>query len=412
MRILIWQKGNDGRIGKNFFLALCDVCDWECIDRANQNDVEYSSQSAFDHMVNEFEPDAIAICDTFRNALPIRVPDELFVFSYWDHVTYQFAIIGKQYFERIHERDYVLLSYLDMENVDFYKILNDAEIRKHFIQFCFVPLPYENDKYEKYDDVTSCDVSLVKYYQEPMRYFTNFLRIRNGRPYEIVIQRCIGHILVCFMNEINEKGGKIADVSWMDDVLIDAFNRFDIWKYTDNKRELFNRWRNFAIVNLFESSYTSCVFDWLTSSGVDLQLWGSGWELVPKYAPYAKGEVRERSRKLQLINRNCKIIVNHDAQISLHRRIFEAIQEKTLVIQMQVDFSWDWSSYVHFFKENESIVVARSKTELIEKIHYFLTHEEERKRIASNAYDTLKNNNLFCEDVLRTVGERMQSILK
>ena len=79
---------------------------------------------------------------------------------------------------------------------------------------------------------------------------------------------------------------------------------------------------------------------------------------------------------------------------------------------MQVDFSWDWSSYVHFFKENESIVVARSKTELIEKIHYFLTHEEERKRIASNAYDTLKNNNLFCEDVLRTVGERMQSILK
>ena len=79
------------------------------------------------------------------------------------------------------------------------------------------------------------------------------------------------------------------------------------------------------------------------------------------------------------------------------RRCFEIPPTKTLMIAPKN------KDMEMLFKENVEIVYYETKDELLEKVKYYLAHDEERKRIAENCYQRIKNAGHSAEDRARQI---------
>ena len=73
-----------------------------------------------------------------------------------------------------------------------------------------------------------------------------------------------------------------------------------------------------------------------------------------------------------------KIVFNKSVKDDVNMRVFEALGCGSLLVTNQIGPGQDL-----LFKNGEHIVEYRSKRELIEKVDYYLHHEEERKKIAA-----------------------------
>ncbi|WP_026517149.1 CgeB family protein [Butyrivibrio sp. MC2021] len=63
--------------------------------------------------------------------------------------------------------------------------------------------------------------------------------------------------------------------------------------------------------------------------------------------------------------------------------------------------------FLHFFEPFEDYVYFESRKDLMDKIEYYLTHEEERNRIAKSGYEKIKANHTYrlrLEEILDIVG--------
>lgn len=88
------------------------------------------------------------------------------------------------------------------------------------------------------------------------------------------------------------------------------------------------------------------------------------------------------------------------------RRCFEIPITKTLMFSTYTD------DIASMFKENEEIVFFRNEKEFVDKIKYYLSHEEERKNIAEAGYHRLMQDGHEVEDRVKYVLDIYKKIKK
>ena len=122
-------------------------------------------------------------------------------------------------------------------------------------------------------------------------------------------------------------------------------------------------------------SHLACLAD------LGLTIYGYGeqeWKAHPRLAPCWRPPIKERERLNQCYNAS-KISVNVTRPhgfTSLNMRVYEAMAAGSLMLT-------DEKSDAHeLFEEDREIVLYRSLDELKEKAVWYLSHEEERRRIA------------------------------
>lgn len=118
-----------------------------------------------------------------------------------------------------------------------------------------------------------------------------------------------------------------------------------------------------------------------TAERVDLDVWGYGFEDLPSDSPILR-RFHGEAWGLDMYNvlKGAKIVVNRHGEVAENNannmRLFEATGVGSLLITDEKD------NLGEFFEVGKEIETYRDSDELVEKIKYFLTHEEQRARIA------------------------------
>jgi spore maturation protein CgeB len=149
------------------------------------------------------------------------------------------------------------------------------------------------------------------------------------------------------------------------------------------------RWStDVAFIGHFENDGREEYIKIIIEQGILFKLYGTDWQ-HSKYADFFTkklGGIKPGFKEYNALLNSTKIALvflskkNHDTYT---RRCFEIPATKTFMLSQYSD------DLAALFKENAEVVFFRDKSEMIEKIQYYLQHDEERERIALAGYERL-----------------------
>lgn len=120
----------------------------------------------------------------------------------------------------------------------------------------------------------------------------------------------------------------------------------------------------------------------LANDGVELALYGNGWESHPTLGRYAKG-VAKNGEELNLINNASKIVYHALSTSTLHSRFIDAAASGSFILVKHLNSDFD--PVDRLFKDKEEFVYFDGPSDISEKVFYYLNHPDERKMIGENA---------------------------
>ncbi|MFA6365069.1 MAG: glycosyltransferase [Candidatus Paceibacterota bacterium] len=143
----------------------------------------------------------------------------------------------------------------------------------------------------------------------------------------------------------------------------------------------------------------------LINSGIRFKLYGPNWENSPNFQYYKEklGEIRPLLlNEYNLALNSAKIalvFLSHLNNDTYTRRCFEIPAMKVFMLSVYTD------DLNHFFEEGKEAAYFRNKEDMMSKIRYYLSHNEERARIARAGYERLKRDGHETKDRARQIIE-------
>ncbi len=120
----------------------------------------------------------------------------------------------------------------------------------------------------------------------------------------------------------------------------------------------------------------------LLKNGVNVRLWGHGWQDYPEFREIWGGPVDFED----FLKITCESKINLSLTLSrygvphIKGRVFETAACGSFQLVGR------FSEYLKYFEEGKEIVMFDSNEDLLEEIKYYLVHEQEREKIASNMH--------------------------
>ncbi len=138
------------------------------------------------------------------------------------------------------------------------------------------------------------------------------------------------------------------------------------------------------------------IIKFLISKGVNVSVFGAGWERYPDIQRHVKGPVRKEDM-VRVINES-KISIsftkNYDGKPHCKGRVAEICACRSFLI------SEAFEGYRKIFRANE-LVMFKDEHDLLKKIKHYLAHEKERESIAARGYRRVRSE-LSLEKELRS----------
>lgn len=154
--------------------------------------------------------------------------------------------------------------------------------------------------------------------------------------------------------------------------------------------------------------YRERLADWLIDAGyTNLKLWGNGWADTKKYRPYAMGPA-ENGEVLAKINQAAKIVIGNNGSSTGAARVAETFLSGGFYINPVLPDGTDTNNIRMFLKEDEDFICFREKEDFLEKIEFYLTHEEERNMMREAGRKKtmeLLTYQMFMKNVLKKIGD-------
>lgn len=155
--------------------------------------------------------------------------------------------------------------------------------------------------------------------------------------------------------------------------------------------------------------YRQALVNWLLEAGyTNIKLWGSGWDDDEKYRPYAMG-VAENGETLSKIYQASKIVVGNNVQTSAAARAWESMLSGAFYLANYIPPECDLTD-IRKILSADQYVMFNGKEDFLKKIDYYLTHEEERKRMADIGREAALQKMTFdktMERMLDALAERV-----
>lgn len=162
---------------------------------------------------------------------------------------------------------------------------------------------------------------------------------------------------------------------------------------------------------LSEKSQRFYFINYLKNKGINISLFGLGWEKYPSLKKIYGGPL-ESEEMIKIINQSkISLCFSRGSDGNLHEnyRFFEAGSCNVFVL---TEF---FKGYFQKFKEGIDIITFKDKEELLNKINYFIKNEKKRGKIAKNVYKKIiKNYSLEknLRNIIKKVSLRDESFKK
>ncbi|MBR1390975.1 MAG: glycosyltransferase family 1 protein [Lachnospiraceae bacterium] len=141
------------------------------------------------------------------------------------------------------------------------------------------------------------------------------------------------------------------------------------------------------LVNHMATTYGQWTFrenlaHWILDAGFEnLKLWGNGWNQIERFRPYAMGPA-PNGEILSKIYQASKIVLGSNSVCTAATRAGEAMMSGGFYLANYLPPEADWVDLRMQLEEDRDFVMYNGRDDLIEKLHYYLEHEEERKCMA------------------------------
>lgn len=414
-RILIWFPGKydyyDG-----LFKSLNRRVDTVCKDKSDFGfAVDYYSQRDYDKIQLAYKGNIVLLYQITKNELCIDISDDIIVWSYLDDIFGKFVMIGKDYFMLFPENNYMYLPLLDIQAFDIDNVMQSEKLRRKAIVAPFVPLQYDynHELTSEEESRFYSDIVLILFKKRiGDAGIKRMAGVNEDNAYAKDVLLLIGILYAELDKKIKEQGHIITDLEWIENTLIYYFDKLHIWQYTRNRETLLEKWKRLVFYVINVNLYGDNIVDWLMERDYNFKLYG-GWS-EKKYRKYSMGYLRDGSTDMYCANHMAKIGINSNPLGTIHRRTIDCISSGTMCLSAaaateELDAKYNFSHYSHFFKDQKSIVMFHNKEELLDNIDYYLSHEEERKRIASSGKLIITQRNLDYISVVNRAFEELIS---
>lgn len=157
--------------------------------------------------------------------------------------------------------------------------------------------------------------------------------------------------------------------------------------------------------------YRQALVDWLLDAGyTNLKLWGNGWQANPKYAAYAMGPA-QNGETLSKIYQASKIVMGNNIMTSAAARAWESMLSGAFYMGNFIPPKEDTVDIRKIMKEGEELVIFYDREDLLQKVEYYLNHEEERQRMAGIGHKAALERMTFDKLMQKMIREIPKRIL-
>lgn len=145
--------------------------------------------------------------------------------------------------------------------------------------------------------------------------------------------------------------------------------------------EVLEHFVNQTFVGFHERLYRQALADWIIEAGyTNIKLWGAEWAGLDKYRPYAMGQA-ENGEVLSKILQSSKIVIGNNFFSSALARAWESMLSGAFYMSNYVSEDEDLVDIRKVMQEDREIIIFHGKSDFLDKVNFYLSHEEERRRM-------------------------------
>lgn len=242
------------------------------------------------------------------------------------------------------------------------------------------PIPANQHIYREYNitsdefEIYSCDLCFVCHGSDVEGYIESVLE-----KYPETVRQPIYEIYKGYQRYVYETGNLFFGEKVFRQYIIGALQQHFSIQLSDSII-------NFMAEDMFywysQSVYRQALVDWLIDAGFyNIKLWGNGWVNEPKYAAYAMGPA-ENGETLSKIYQCSKIVVGNNMRSTAAARAWESMLSGAFYMSNYIPPEEDAVDIRMIMKVDEELVMFYDKNDFLNKVDYYLTHEEERREMA------------------------------
>lgn len=125
--------------------------------------------------------------------------------------------------------------------------------------------------------------------------------------------------------------------------------------------------------------YRQALVDWILDAGfTNIKLWGNGWLDSEKYQAYAMGPAKN-GETLSKIYQASKIVIGNNIMTTSAARAWETMLSGGFYLSNYIPEEDDVTDIRKIIEVDKDVIMFYGKDDLIEKIRYYLEHEQERQ---------------------------------
>lgn len=349
-------------------------------------------------ILNSFRPDMIVCIDHFRFEKGMTSPCEV-VWVCWTQDPVQY-VMDKNTPKKLGNNDFVLNHLTTWK--EFYEVgysterLIDAPIPSN--EEIYKPYVLSEDEQEKY----SCDICFVCHASDVDAHIIETIKkfpeeygdIINAiyKTYQMNVYR-FGHFFYT-----KEEFKKYIVIQWWDYLKMALSD--DIADFLAEDMYL---WFNQRV-------FRETLVDWILEAGFkNVKLWGNGWEKNPKYSRYAMG-LAENGEILSKIYQASKVVIGNNILTTAAARAWETMLSGGFYLSNYIPPEADITDIRKIVEVDKDVIMFFDREDLIQKLHYYLEHEEERKRMAAQGRKVALEKMTFgrlMEKMLKEIADRL-----
>lgn len=316
-----------------------------------------------------FKPDIIFSIDHFRFEKEYIPKEVLWMTWIQDDLPY---IVNKATPLKLAERDFIMNHFVGwdvIENVGYPTArLMDAPIVAN--NYIYKPYDLTDEERKKY----GADICMVCHASDVEDYISHLLE-QLEKPWE---KHIIEMLLSDYCEMVMREGVCLYTREEMKGFIKEYAETFYNINFSVQFIDLFS----YKMMELNQRIFRQALADWLIEAGYhNIKLWGNGWQKSPKYKLYAMGAA-QNGEVLSKILQSTKIVLGNNVNATGAARAWESMLSGAFYMSNYVPPEADAVDIRKILKEDENLVVFHDKNDLLNKVGYYLTHEDERKQMA------------------------------
>lgn len=321
-------------------------------------------------IMNSFRPDIIFCIDHLRLENGF-VPKQI-VWICWVQDPL-FELMNSYTPAKLGRRDFVLNHFTSWKTFKKVGYSSDALID--------APIPASSDIYQIYElskeeyDKFTCDICFVCH----------------GSDVDAHIQKFVSQGLSDYQQEIVKliyKGYqqyvyRTGDFFYSKELFEEFVKEFFIEYYGEKVKSLLSGLVGYLAEDMYlwynQRVFRQTLVDWMLDAGfTNIKLWGNGWKDNVKYQAYAMGPA-ENGKTLSKIYQASKIVIGNNITTTTAARAWETMLSGGFYMSNYVPEEEDISDIRKIVEIGKDMIMFYGKEDLIEKIKYYLEHEDERQ---------------------------------